>query len=222
MRLSPDGAAQVLTTAGINTFPAKAPDESVVAMVSTRNGSTGIWRMNIDGSGQRLLAPLPAAAWLSITPDARSVIAMSYVGGPSLAWRVPLDGGQPVEIARGLERATPSPDGRWLGGIHEPPGSPPHAAVMPLDGSAPIRTLNPHMLASGTGVLTWAPDSSGLIGSSNERFNLFFHGLNGETPRQLTHLTDLAFIRGSLSVDGKSIIAARGVFNRDVFTIVRK
>jgi hypothetical protein len=70
--------------------------------------------------------------------------------------------------------------------------------------------------------LTWASDSSGVIGSSNERFNLFFHGLSGQPLRQLTHLADLAFIRGSLSVDGKSIIAARGVFNRDVFTTVRK
>jgi hypothetical protein len=42
------------------------------------------------------------------------------------------------------------------------------------------------------------------------------HGL---TARQLATLADSIFVSGALGRDGKSIIAARGVFHRDVFGI---
>ena len=77
-----------------------------------------------------------------------------YKGSVSSAWSVPLDGGQPVEIARQMERATVSPDGQWLAGVYEPPpggNSRPHVAVMPLDGRSAIRTLAPILLATATG-----------------------------------------------------------------------
>ena len=110
-------------------------------MVSSRDGADGVWRMNVDGSDQRLLAHVPAAAWLSITPDGRRVICTSYSTGQPSIWSVPIDGGQAVEIGRDLERASVSPDGKWLGGFYEPAGnvenSRPAAAVVPLDGSAP-------------------------------------------------------------------------------------
>jgi hypothetical protein len=122
-----------------------------------------------------------------------------------------------------LERATVSPDGKWLGGVYEPGGSVensrPAAAVIPLDGSAPLRTLGTLILATGTGVLTWAKDGSGLIASTSERFNLRFFSLAGGEPRQLTDLADDIFIRGALSPDGRSVVASRGVFHRDVFVI---
>jgi hypothetical protein len=74
-------------------------------------------------------------------------------------------------------------------------------------------------LDCGTGVLTWAKDGSGLIASSNERFNLFFFALKGDPARRLTTLQDDTFIRGSLSPDGKAIVASRGKLLRDTFVI---
>jgi Tol biopolymer transport system component len=223
MHLSADGATRtVLTTEGLNTFPAVSPDGSVIAMVSIRGGSTGVWRMRMDGSDQRLLTALPAAAFLSITADGRRVIAMSYKGAVSSVWSVPLDGGQAVEIARQMQRATVSPDGQWLAGVYEPanvPNSEPSVAVMPLDGSSPLRMLGPIRLATATGIFTWARDGSGIIASTNERFNLYFYSAAGGPRRQLTSLADLTFIRGALAPDGESIVASRGIFNRDVYTI---
>jgi len=72
---------------------------------------------------------------------------------------------------------------------------------------------------SGTGLLAWASDGSGLIGSTNERFNLHFYATSGEGPRRLTTLEDETFTRGTLARDGRHIIASRGRLLRDTFTI---
>jgi Tol biopolymer transport system component len=224
IRLSADGSTRtVLTTIGSNAYPAVSPDESRVATVSVRDGKVGVWMMRLDGSDQKLLANIAAPNWLSFTPDGRHVICSSYGSAVPSTWRIPVDGGQAVEIARQFDRAVISPDGRWLGGVY---GSSVNAAAtmsvaatIPLDGSAPPRTLGPLVTATGTGLLVWASDGSGLIATSNERFNLHFYPITGDGRKQLTALQDETFIRGTLALDGRHIIASRGRLLRDTFTI---
>ena len=118
-----------------------------------------------------------------------------------------------------------SPDGKWLGGVYtasvNAESMMPMISVVPLDGSSPLRSLFAMPTATGTGVLTWAKDGSGIIASSNERFNLFFFSLAGGPPKRLTDLGDQedVFIRGALSADGKSIVASRGHILRDTYKI---
>jgi eukaryotic-like serine/threonine-protein kinase len=224
MRVSADGRSRTLLTRdGTNIFPAVSRDGSRVAMVSTRDGQVGVWGMNVDGSEQRLLAHIPAASWLSFTPDGVHVICSSLANTVPSTWRVPFDGGQAVEIARHFSRAVVSPDGKWLGGQYMPAGNTENttsfAAIVPTDGGAPPRLLAPLQLATGSGVVAWAPDSSGMILSTRERFNLWFFSANGDAPKQLTNLRDEEFIRGALTADGRSVVGVRGTFHRDVYRI---
>jgi serine/threonine protein kinase len=224
LRLSADGATRtVLTIDGASAYPAVSPDESRVAMVSLRGGKIGVWIMHVDGSEQRQLATIAAPNWLSFTPDGRHVICTSYGSAVPSTWRIPVDGGQAVEIARQFDRAVISPDGKWLGGTYSSSVNAATtasvAAIIPLDGSAPPRTLGPLIAATGTGVVLWARDGSGLIASSRERFNLFFYPTSGAGPSPLTKLQDETFIRGTLAHDGRHVIASRGRLLRDTFTI---
>ncbi len=224
IRLSADGASRTVLTSGrMHTLPVVSPDESLVAMVSVQDRTFSVWSMRIDGTGETKLADIAAPDWLSFTPDGRHVICTSYASAVPSTWRIPVDGGQAVEVARQLDRAVVSPDGQWLAGVYSASVNTEAmtvvAAVIPLDGRAPLRQLAPMATASGTGVLTWAKDGSGLIASTNERFNLFFYPMSGEPPRPLTKLQDDIFIRGSLSPDGKEIIASRGKMLRDTFSI---
>ncbi|HEX4915345.1 MAG TPA: protein kinase [Vicinamibacterales bacterium] len=226
MRLAADGSRRtVLTSARESTLPAVSPDESMIAFMSPSDGKFGIWTMTIDGRDQKLAAEIPSPNWLSFTPDGRYIICTSYGStGPS-TWRIPVDGGQPLEIARQFDRAAVSPDGKWLGGVYSASvnasSMTPMISIVPMDGSSPLRSLFAMPTASGTGLLTWARDSSGIIASSNERFNLFFFSLAGGPPKRLTDLgnQDEVFIRGALSADGKSIVAARGRILRDTYKI---
>ena len=226
MRLSADGSTRtVLTSSRASTLPAVSPDESMIAFVSPNDGKFGVWTMTIDGRDQKLVAEITSPNWLSFTPDGRFIICTSYGStGPS-TWRIPVGGGQALEIARQFDRAAVSPDGKWLGGVYTASVNAemmaPVVAVVPMDGSSPLRPLSIMLTASGTGLLTWARDGSGIIASSNERFNLFFFSLAGGPPKQLTDLgeQEQVFIRGALSADGKSIVASRGRILRDTYKI---
>lgn len=57
------------------------------------------------------------------------------------------------------------------------------------------------------------------IASSNERFNLRLYPISGAEPVALTHLAELSFYRGVLTSDGRSVVAARGLQQRDAFVI---
>ena len=222
IRLSADGTHRTpLTNTRVNTLPAVSPDESTIAMVSIENGKFGVWTMGIDGRNQKRLAEIGAPGWLSFTPDGRFIICTSQVTSTPSTWRVPVAGGQPVEIARQLDRAAVSPDGKWLAGVYSASvnaqGMAPTIAVVPLDGSVPLRTLQRMATATGTGLLTWAKDGSGIIATSNERFNLFFFPIDGGPMKRLTNLSDEMFLFGALSADGRNMAAARGRMLRDAF-----
>jgi Tol biopolymer transport system component len=224
MRLSADGSARtVLTNTRVNTLPAVSPDESTIAFISMNDGKYGVWTMTIDGRDQKQVADITSPNWLSFTPDGRHIICTAYGSTAPSTWRVPVDGGQALEIARQFDRAVVSPDGKWLGGVYSASvnaeSMAPTMAVVALDGSSPQRSLSPMASATGTGVLTWAKDGSGIIASSNERYNLFFFPLAGGPPKRLTNLDEEAFLRGALSPDGKSIVASRGRLLRDTFRI---
>ena len=221
--LGPEGRSrQILTKDGTNLWPAVTPDGTTVAFVSTRDGQSGIWRMNVDGSGARLLAHLPRPSWLSITPDGRFVICASVgeAGSAVATWRVWIDGGPPTLIAPGIDRPAISPDGRYLAGINVATGANRLTLVtMALDGSAPPRELGTIAAATANGLMEWTPDGTGILFSTVERTNVWLQPLSGEPPVRVTDLATLDIVRGRRTPDGKSLIVARGSAQTDAYLV---
>jgi Tol biopolymer transport system component len=216
------GGRQILTKEGTNLWPAVTADGSTVAFVSNRDGQTGIWRMNLDGSDARLLAHLPRPSWLSVTPDGRFVVCASVgeAGSAVATWRVSIDGGEPTLIAAGIDRPAISPDGRYLAGINVAPGANRLTLVtMPLDGSAPPRELGTIAPATANGLMEWAPDGKGILFSTVERTNVWMQPLTGEPPMRITDLATLDIVRGRRTPDGKSLILARGSAQTDAYLV---
>jgi len=218
-----EGAGRrILTKEGTNLWPAVSADGTTVAFVSNRDGQTGIWRMNVDGSDARLLAHLPRPAWLSITPDGRFVICASLgeAGSAVSTWRVSIDGGDPVIIAPGIDRPAISPDGRFLAGINVATGANRLTLVtMPLDGSAPARELGTIAPATANGLMEWTSDGNGILFSTVERTNVWLQPLSGEPPVRVTDLATLDIVRGRRAPDGKSLIVARGSAQTDAYLV---
>jgi Tol biopolymer transport system component len=216
------GSRQILTKDGTNLWPAVTPDGATVAFVSNRDGQSGIWRMNVDGTGTRLLAHLPRPSWLSITPDGRFVVCASVgdAGSAVATWRISIDGGAPTLIAAGIDRPAVSPDGKRLAGINVATGANRLTLVnMPLDGSAPPRELGTIAPATANGLMEWTPDGNGILFSTVERTNVWLQPLSGEPPVRVTDLATLDIVRGRRTADGNSLIVARGTAQTDAYLV---
>lgn len=209
----------------MNLWPAVSPDDRTLVFVSNRDGQTGIWRMNIDGSEPRLLAHLPSPSWLSVTPDGRFVVCASLSNAETATWRVPMDGGAPTVLASAIDRPAVSPDGRHLAGINMASSAGQLAlVVMPLDrtaldGTAPQRVLGPIAPATANGLLEWTANGDGILFSTVERTNVWLQRLAGEPPVRVTNLIDLGIVRGKRTPDGRSLIVARGVAQTDAYLV---
>jgi eukaryotic-like serine/threonine-protein kinase len=214
------GSRETLTREGSNMWPAVSADNKTIVFVSNRDGQTGVWRMNVDGSEPKLLAHLPRPSWLSVTPDGQHVICASVGDAEPAVWRVPMNGGQPTMIAPGIDRPAVSPDGRFLAGINVASSAGQLALVMmPLDGSGPPRVLGAIAPATANGLVEWTADGEGILYSTVERANVWLQRVSGGPPINLTNLTELAIVRGRRAADGKSLIVSRGVAQTDAYLV---
>jgi Tol biopolymer transport system component/tRNA A-37 threonylcarbamoyl transferase component Bud32 len=213
------GSRDTLTKEGTNMWPAVSPDGTTIAFVSNRDGQTGVWRMNVDGSEPRLLAHLPRPSWLSVTPDGQYVVCVSLGDTDPAVWRVPLNGGQPTMIAAGIDRPAVSPDGRFLAGINIAATGQLTLVTMPLDGSGPPRVLGSIAPATATGLVEWTANGDGILYSTVERANVWLQRLSGGPPVKVTDLLDLGIVRGKRTPDGDGLIVARGVAQTDAYLV---
>ena len=211
---------ETLTREGTNLWPAVSPDETTIVFVSNRDGQTGVWRMNVDGSEPRLLAHLPRPSWLSVTPDGQYVVCASLGDAETATWRVPIAGGQPTLIAPGIDRPAVSPDGRFLAGINVASTAGQLALVtMALDGSGPARVLGTIAPATANGLVEWTASGDGILYSTVERANVWLQQLSGGPPVKVTNLTDLGIVRGKRTPDGDGLIVSRGVAQTDAYLV---
>ena len=187
--------------------------------VSNRDGQTGVWRMNVDGSDPRLLAHLPRPSWLSVTPDGQFVVCASLGDAEPATWRVPIDGGKPTLIAAGIDRPAVSPDGRFLAGINV-------ASTPDNSRSSPCRSMAADRRACS------APSrrrrrTACRVDGERRRHPLFDRragerlaaALSGGPPVKVTNLTDLGIVRGKRTADGDALIVARGVAQTDAYLV---
>jgi eukaryotic-like serine/threonine-protein kinase len=232
--LDRDGShREILTREGANTWPAVTPDGRTIVFVSNRDGQTGIWAMSIDGSAQRLLTHLPRPSWLSVTPDGQFVVCGSLGQAEPSTWRVSIAGGDPAMLAAGIDRPAVSPDGKILAGINSGPNGLLTLVTMPMDGSAPPRTLGTIAPATANGLMEWTADGQAILYSTVERANVWMQRVpppgsnarrggaapDGGAPVKITNLTDLAIVRGKRTPDGRSLILARGVAQTDAYLV---
>jgi eukaryotic-like serine/threonine-protein kinase len=218
--LDRDGAGrQMLTREGTNTWPAVTPDGRTLVFVSNRDGQTGIWAMSVDGSSPRLLTHLARPSWVSVTPDGRFVVCASLGQAEPATWRVPIGGGEPAMLAPGVDRPAVSPDGKTLAGINSGANGLLTLVTMPMDASAPPRTLGTIAPATANGLMEWTPDGQAILYSTVERANVWMQHLSGGAPVKITNLMDLAIVRGKRTPDGRGLILARGVAQTDAYLV---
>jgi Tol biopolymer transport system component len=135
-------------------------------------------------------------------------------------WRVPFDGGAPVQLSSDYARMPiVSPDGQFIACRYAPPGGKPEIAILPSSGGPPIRRV-PIPIIDWQSV-QWTINGRMLtyIDTENGIANIWSYNLASGATRQLTHFdTDQIFAYG-WSPDQKLLACLRGNEFREVTSI---
>src|SRR3989441_8313701 len=182
---------QLTAHARANYYPWATPDGRYIVFTSTRARSTrSIWRMDSDGGNLKQLTEGPSDIFPQSSPDSRWVVFQSTRSGSVRAWKVSIDGGEPVRLTdKWTANPTVSPDGSLIACFYreDQPDAPVKIAVIPFAGGDPVKVLDiPHSF-NITG-LRWTPDGRALadIDTINGVSNIWSLPLDGGKPVQLT------------------------------------
>lgn len=131
-------AKQVMSESGRFNEIIWLPDGRL-AYTSNAGGSSDIWVVNADGSGNRQLT-VGANARLGIAPtaDGKQLVFSAERQGKYNLWRIGLDGSNQTQITKGEGEYYPqcTPDGRWI--VYQSGGNYPTLWKMPVDGGDAI------------------------------------------------------------------------------------
>jgi Tol biopolymer transport system component len=220
--LESDGTTRQLTTdPEHDSTPTVSPDGRTVAFISNRIHHTPhVWRVDLDGGNARQLTHQRSEGTPSFTPDGKWVVYA--VAGEGL-WKVPADGGQPVQIVSGdLHTPSISPDGQWIAGFYRAPQ--PDAvgelAIVPMQPGPPMRTF-PYPDGFSSATVRWTPDGNALIyvSTHDEVSNLRTIPLDGSEPRNLTEFEADQIFNFAWTHDRRQLALSRGTTAEHVVLI---
>jgi eukaryotic-like serine/threonine-protein kinase len=207
MRVTPGQDTSEEVTVDALTPGVTSDGRTIVFVSSSTDSFLDLW--TAEGNGRRVLRLVPSvtAEQVVVTPDDRSVIYISIVGGTVSIWMVPIDGGTPTRLADGGS-ASVSPDGRSMA-FADSRGS---LIVCALPGCTSRRTIGS---APFRGPLSWTPDGRGVAYAREA--DIWVQPLGGRPPRQLTRSADrrpIGFF--AWSRDGKRLAITRSTETNDI------
>jgi Tol biopolymer transport system component len=178
--------------------PTWSPDGRKIAFVSDRTGSSEVYVMNADGSGQRRLTRHAKPKELAWSPDGRMLAFGSHArGGPRDVYVMNADGTGLLNLTPGPgggEALSWSPDGRKIGFRSLRDGSG-EIYVVNVDGTGLRRlthlTRNP-VSSGGTtwSAPAWSPDGQRIlfvrVGWGNSNSEILVMNADGSRQRNLT------------------------------------
>jgi DNA-binding winged helix-turn-helix (wHTH) protein/Tol biopolymer transport system component len=201
------------------------PCTRYIVLTSFGSGVVTLVRLDIDGSNPVKL--VGGSLWSpSCSPDGKFVFYVT-VDSSQKIWRVPIDGGTPVQIAQVLGegisgRMSVSPDGRFIAYPYNQylgpavPGW--HLAVIPIEGGPPVKTLNAR---SGFWGIRWSPQGKGMqyALTQNGTTNIWEQPLAGGVPKQITKFSSGRIFDFNWTADGTQLLVTRGETTSDVILL---
>jgi Tol biopolymer transport system component len=200
---------------GEGVAPAATSDGRTIVFQAPSLRGGGLARVDADGR-HRVQLVSGQAAWPGVTRDDRSVIFVSARSGQQALWMVSLEGGTPIEIARGANSPSISPDGRSLLFATRGDGTQQTLVICDLPACTARRTLSPPPGAAGR--VGWAPDGRAVVyRDAATQANLWVQPFDGSPPHQLTHFpTDHTISSFAWSRDGTRLAIARELVTNDI------
>jgi Tol biopolymer transport system component len=214
-----------LTTAETRAdrYPTVSPDGRYIIFVSTRTGSSNLYRYDLETGEQKRLTHGTSEEFPVITPDGKWVIFTATGSIKFTLWKVPIDGGEPIQLTNLLsEWPAVSPDGKWLSCWFRPEAQAKwQIGIIPIEGGDPVKVFAVPSFADPAIPLRWMPDGLGISFASNKDgvWNIWNQPLDGSAPKQLTNFTSDQIFWFDWSRDGKTLACSRGRVTSDVVLI---
>jgi Tol biopolymer transport system component/DNA-binding winged helix-turn-helix (wHTH) protein len=218
---------QLTTTAGANFEPTVSADGRAMVYVSkAADGSTNLWKMNLDTGERAQLTKGVSDLRPDISPDGRWVVYMSIDKSSPTVWKTSIDGGEaPIQLSDKITSVPRvSPDGRFVACFYRAQVSRfSKLAVIPSDGGEPVKVFDKSPTTIVEAGIQWTPDGRALtfIDNRDGVSNIWLQPLDGSPAKQLTNFTSETIFRFAWSPDGKMFVAERGTEIGDIVLINR-
>jgi dipeptidyl aminopeptidase/acylaminoacyl peptidase len=224
-----------LTTNIANDFnPRWSPDGQHIWFLSTRSGSSQVWRLTLDGGEPQQMTDLPLdLSGLSISPDGRylAFTAEVFPDSSMAATKRMLDAEEARKSSgRIYDRLFIRHWDTWEDGRRA------HLFVMPTEGGEAkdvVLGMDADAPAGGTDEYTFTPDSRGVVISARNvgrdeawstDFDLYYVPIDGSAPpRDLTEANEAWDTNPVFSPDGKTLAylaMARPGYESDRYVIM--
>src|SRR5262249_13207037 len=222
-----------------NSYPAVSPDGRYFAFLRYSD-RTYLYRMGIDGDQATHLAEVtnqppqamiftqPPLSQPAFSPDGRWVIYVSFGLGKDGIWKIPVEGGDPVQVSsKQAYQPVVSPDGKLIASFLRDNQGALKLEIISFDGGSPVKVLDVPFAVGSTPeiglrqVIRWLPDSRAIayMDVKNGVSNIWAQSIDGTPPKQLTNFTSDEIFWFDLSRDGKPSLFARGHISKDVVMI---
>ena len=158
------------------------------------------------------------------SPDSKYFVYRTVANGKSPIMRVPLEGGEAIQVAEGFSAAV-SPDGQQIA-VLTPQGEGTQVReviqVIPANGGAPVKSLDAYPAVSGD--MQYSADGKALYYPVTEKgvSNLVKQPLDGGRPIAVTNFTELISYAFSYNWANNALAITRGQTNRDVVVITQQ
>ncbi|MBC8029242.1 MAG: serine/threonine-protein kinase [Pyrinomonadaceae bacterium] len=209
---------QLTSNAALNVAPSVSPDGRYIVFVSTRTGAPHIWRMDSDGTNAKQITNSIAETNPGVSPDGKWVVFQNV--SDSGLWKIPMDGGEPVQITNKLiGQSTISPDGKLIAcRYREQDLSPFQLGLIDFATGQTIKTID---LPPTDRNLDWATDGRAIlyVDARGGVSNVWSQPIDGSPARQLTNFKSDLIFAFDLSRDGKQMVLSRGSISSDVVLI---
>lgn len=181
-----------------------------------------LWRLNVATGELKQLTSGKSETTSSCTPDGKWVIYQGFLATDSMShiFKVSIDGGTPIELARGdVTSPAVSPDGSLVVYVTSN-GTHPKWVVQSLVGGAPAREFDvpPGGEPWAHNVVGWIPNGRGFTyvgNTTGSTQDVYMQPLTGGPRVQLTHfVSEPALVMAyGWSRDGKKFAVTRGRYN---------
>ena len=217
------GAKALTSDAYTDSRPNVSPDGRYIFYQSNRPDNVPhIWRMDADGSNPKQLTSGTEDHHPAVSPDGRWVAFFSFRTSKATLWKVPIDGGEAVQISdRIAYDPIFSPDGKLLSCWYFDESVSPQRyrpALISFENGQLVRVLD---LPTTAGDAQWSVDGKDFlyIDSPGDVSNIWSLPVAGGVPKQLTRFTSEFIDHLDVARDGKRFIVSRDTGSNDIILI---